>query len=137
MKLEISNLSKTYKNGVKAKFTCLTANAKDGYQIKILGDKGSITMGYMEAWFYPENTGKKEKGYVDGVAGATIPWEQGKGIPIKVEHTEATEQAMIDFYHNIRDNKKPVSNIETGAEAAIAVQMGLDAMYNNKFVTKP
>ncbi|MBS9462799.1 Gfo/Idh/MocA family oxidoreductase [Flagellimonas sp. 389] len=126
-----------YKNGVRAKFTCLTANAKDGYQIKVLGDKGSITLGYTEAWFYPENTNKKEKGNVDGVAGATIPWEQGKGYPITVEHTEPTAQAMIDFYNNIQNNKTPLSNIETGANAAICVQMGLDAMYTNKIVYRP
>lgn len=32
----------SYSNGVKAKFTCLTNNVKDGYQIKVIGYKGTI-----------------------------------------------------------------------------------------------
>lgn len=127
----------SYPKGVKAKFTCLTANAKDDYKIKVLGDKGTITLDYMRAWFYPENNKKKKIGNVDGVSGATIPWDEDKGIPIEIEHTEPTEQALIDFQNNIRDNKKPISDITTGANSAICVQMGLDAMYNNKIITKP
>lgn len=127
----------SYPKGVKAKFTCLTANAKDDYKIKVLGDKGTITLDYMRAWFYPESSKEKKIGNVDGVAGATIPWDEDKGIPIEIEHTEPTEQALIDFQNNIRDNKKPISDITTGANSAVCVQMGLDAMYNNKIITKP
>ncbi len=79
---------------------------------------------------------KKKLGNVDGVAGATIPWYEDKGMPIEIEHTEPTEQALIDFYNNIRDNKKPVSDITTGENSALCVQMGLDAMYNNKIITR-
>ena len=32
----------TYPEGVKATFTCLTSNAKDDYQIKVMGDKATI-----------------------------------------------------------------------------------------------
>ena len=32
----------TYSNGVKASFTCLTSNAKDDYQIKVMGDKATV-----------------------------------------------------------------------------------------------
>ncbi len=127
----------SYSSGVKATFTCLTANAKDDYKIKVMGDKGTITLGYTKAWFYPEKNKKKKTGIVDGVAGATIEWNEDKGIPIHLEHKEPTEQALVDFKNNIINNKKPFSNITTGANAAIGIQMGLDAMYKNKIVQKP
>ncbi|UII77304.1 Gfo/Idh/MocA family oxidoreductase [Flagellimonas sp. HMM57] len=124
----------SYPNGVKAKFTCLTANAKDGYKIKVIGDKGTLILEYARAWFYPEGNYKREIGEVDGVSGATISWKEGKGIPIHMEHTEPTLQALIDFRDNVVDNKKSFSGITTGANAAICVQMGLDAMYKDKII---
>jgi len=127
----------SYPSGVKAKFSCLTSNAKDGYQIKVMGDKGTITLDYSNAWFYPEGMTKKELGIVDGVSGATAKKYNVLGSPIEVEHREPSEQALMDFRNNIIYNKKPISDITTGANAAICVQMGLDAMYNNEIVTKP
>lgn len=126
-----------YPSGVKATFTCLTSNAKDDYKIKVMGDKGTIILDYAKAWFYPEGKGKKELGELDGVSGATVKWDKGLGIPIKIKHKEPSEQALTDFRDNIISNKKPISNITTGANAAICVQMGLDAMYDNKIVAKP
>ncbi|MEP2026913.1 MAG: Gfo/Idh/MocA family oxidoreductase [Reichenbachiella sp.] len=123
-----------YPGGVKAKYTCLTANSKDDYQIKVLGDKGTIILSYGKAWFYPEGKLNKKLGDLDGVSGATVSWEEGKGIPIKVEHIEPSKQALIDFRDSIIDNKSPVSNLATGAKAALCVQMGLDAMYDQKIV---
>jgi predicted dehydrogenase len=127
----------SYPNGVNAKFTCLTSNAKDDYQIKVMGDKGTILLDYHNAWFYPEGDYKKEIGNVDGVSGATIKWDQGKGIPIEVEHTDPSKQALMDFRDSIVNNKTPESNMITGAKTAIAVQMALDAMYDNKIVKWP
>ena len=125
----------TYPDGIKAKFTCLTTNALDNYQIKVLGDKGTIILDYEHAWFYPEGSYDQKKiGEVDGVSGATIQWEKGKGIPIEVNHTHSSEQALIDFANSVIDNKKPKSNLVTGSKTAIAVQMALDAMYQNKKV---
>lgn len=126
-----------YPSGVKAKFTCLTSNAKDGYRIKVIGDKGTISLGYAEAWFYPEGKYNRKLGDVDGVSGATVSWEEGKGIPIKVNHLEPSRQALVDFRTNIVAHKTPESNAKTGANAAICVQMGLDAMYHDKIVNKP
>lgn len=120
-----------YPGGVKAKFTCLTSNAKDDYQIKVLGDKGTITLGYTEAWFYPEGNTTKEVGNVDGVSGATIQWDQVKGIPIEMAHEDPSKQALIDFRDNITDNRIPESNAATGAETARCVQMALDALYSD------
>ncbi|WP_406684688.1 Gfo/Idh/MocA family oxidoreductase [Seonamhaeicola sp. MEBiC1930] len=123
-----------YPEGVKAKYTCLTANSKDDYQIKVHGDKGTITLSYGKAWFFPEGKLKKELGEVDGVSGATILNEHGKGIPIVVDHIEPSKQALIDFRDNVLNNKRPDSDVVTGANAAVCVQMGLDAMYNESIV---
>ena len=124
----------TYPSGVKANFTSLTSNARDGYKTRIMGDKGTIVLSFAKAWFYPEGDYKKEIGNVDGVAGATVKWEEGKGIPIKVEHTDPSTQALIDFKNNIVNNTMPDSNVITGAKAAMSVQMGLDAMHNEEIV---
>lgn len=125
----------SYPNGIKAKFTCLTSNALNDYQIKVMGDKGTIILDYEQAWFYPEGNYKdKVIGEVDGVSGATVQWEKGKGIPIEVHHTHSSEQALQDFATSIIDNTTPKSDIVTGTKTAIAVQMGLDAMYGNKIV---
>lgn len=126
-----------YPSGVKATFTCLTSNAKDDYKIKVMGDKGTIILDYAKAWFFPEGKGKKEYGELDGVSGATVKWDKGFGIPIEIEHKEPSEQALIDFRDSIISNTEPISNITTGANAAICIQMGLEAMYENKIVTKP
>ncbi|MEQ8580463.1 MAG: Gfo/Idh/MocA family oxidoreductase [Marinoscillum sp.] len=123
-----------YPGGVKAKFTCLTANSKDDYQIKVFGDKGTLILSYAKAWFYPEGKLNKEVGDVDGVSGATVSWDEGKGIPIHVDHIEPSKQALMDFRDSITNNTTPASNIVSGAKAAICVQMGLDAMYNQKIV---
>ena len=126
-----------YPSGVKAKFTCLTSNAKDDYKIKVMGDKGTIILDYAKAWFFPEGVNKKELGNLDGVSGATVKWDKGLGIPIELEHLDPSQQALIDFRDSIVFNKAPISNINTGANAAICIQMGLDAMYNNEIVSKP
>ena len=125
----------SYPTGVKANFTYLTSNAKDGYQIEVIGDKGTIITDTKNAWFYPE--GKKKNrilGEVDGVSGATVQWDKEKGYKINVEHINPTKQALLDFREAILNNKQPESDIITGAKTAICVQMGLDAMYNNEIV---
>ena len=128
------HLTYSYKNGVKAKFSCLTSNAKDGYQIKVIGDKGTLIIDYKDAWFYPEGKKNKVMGEVDGVSGATAQWDEAKGYNIKIEHLEPSKQALIDFKDAIVNNKKPLSDITSGAKTAVCVQMALDAMYNNEIV---
>ena len=120
-----------YPSGVKATFTCLTNNALGDYQIKVLGSKGTIFLDYGKAWIYYEKGYEKELGDVDGVSGATAsPYVQGKGYPIEVTHLEPSKQALVDFRDSILDNKQPISNVYTGADTAKAVQLSLDAMYN-------
>ncbi|MEI6865907.1 Gfo/Idh/MocA family oxidoreductase [Flavicella sp.] len=127
----------SYPEGVKAKFSCLTNNANEGYQIKVLGDKGTILLDYDKAWFYPEGNKNVTHQDLDGVSGATAKAEMGYGEAIKVLHEEPTRQALIDFRDNIFNKTLPKSNFITGAKTAICVQMGLDAMYNNDIVHWP
>ncbi|SFB96384.1 Predicted dehydrogenase [Algibacter lectus] len=128
----------TYPNGIEAKFSCILNNAKDGYQIKVIGDKGTLIITTSSAKFYPESKKKAKASKlqdVDGVSGAT--WQaddKGYGEPINISHQNPSKQALTDFRNSILDNKEPVSNIITGSKAAICVQMGLDAMYNNEIV---
>ena len=125
----------SYPNGIKATFTCLTSNAKDGYQIKVIGDKGTIIITTKNAWFYPEGKRKNRvRKDVDGVSGATAQWDIEKGYKINVEHLDPSKQALLDFRASVLNNKSPESGIINGAKAAICVQMGLDAMYNNEIV---
>ena len=122
-----------YPSGVKAKFTCLTNNALGDYQIKIHGSKGTILLDYVKAWIYYEKGYEKKLADVDGVSGATVNTHlQGKGVPIQVSHTDPSQQALIDFRDSIVDNKEPISNMYTGANTAVAVQLSLDAMYKEE-----
>jgi len=123
-----------YPNGVKATYTCLTSNAKDDYKIMVFGDKGTLTIFYDTAWFYPEGTYQPEYGEVDGVSGATTNWSQSKGIPVDIKHIDPTKQALMDFRDAIVNQSKPLSSAITGAKAAYAVEMGIQAMDTQKTV---
>ena len=72
----------SYPNGVKASFTCLTSNAKDDYQIKVMGENATILIDHQNAWKYPEGKYNKIISDVDGVSGATASWEEGKEIKL-------------------------------------------------------
>ena len=124
-----------YSKGVKAKFTCLTSNSKGDYKITVLGDKGTMILGYSNAWFFPENFQPKEIGTVDGVSGATAKWDEEKGFLLPVEDNDASATALIDFQQSIIDGKQPESNIYTGAKVSFMVDMALRAVHNKEIVT--
>ncbi len=127
------HLAMEYPNGMKATYTCLTTNARGDYQIKVLGNEGTIVVDYGKAWVYPESNKIAALGTVDGVSSATLKsWENGEGTPIKVKHRDPSLQALLDFSEAIEKGKQPLSNVETGARVAVAVQMALDAMDHNR-----
>ena len=118
-----------YPSGVKAKFTCLTSNSLGDYQIKVHGSKGTIQLDYTKAWIYYEKGQGKELTDVDGVSGATAnPYLQGNGMPIDVSHIDPSKQALTDFRDSILNNTAPISDVYSGANTAVAVQLSLDAM---------
>ena len=124
-----------YPGGVKASFTCLTSNAFEGYQIKVQGHKATIVIKPTSALIYPELETKKELGMVDGVSGATIPTMNKEGaIPVNGDNDDPTGQALIDFANSIRNNSEPISNVKTGAKAAISVKMALESMLQNRVI---
>ncbi len=127
------NLIYEYPNGVKAKFTCLTSNSLGDYQIKVHGSKGTILLDYTKAWIYYEKGFEKKLGNVDGVSGATLnSYLQGKGFEIAISHMDPSKQALVDFRDSILNNTQPISNVNTGANTAKAVQLSLDAMYKKQ-----
>ena len=122
-----------YPDGMKVNCISLTANAHEGYQFKFKGSKGTIELKVDEGWLYYESLNEKELGMVDGVSGATLQMHESKeGYPIEVEREnedwEGTHYAFMDFYHSILSGKEPVSNVKTGATAAISVRMAIDAL---------
>ncbi|XCF05912.1 Gfo/Idh/MocA family oxidoreductase [Tamlana crocina] len=134
------HLTYSYPNGIEAKFSCILSNAKDRYQIKIIGNKGTLILTTTSARFYPEDEKSKKAPVisqdVDGVSGATMQKDEVAYYePINITHENPSKQALLDFRNSILDNTTPVSNVITGARAAYCVQMGIDAMRNNKIVT--
>jgi len=118
-----------YPGGMKASFTCLTTNGFGDYRIRVMGKKATIDLDYRNAKMYIERSEAKALGEVDGVSGATLKaWERGEPVSLDVPHEEPTKQALIDFQRCIVNREKPVSNVITGGQAAIAVRMGIDAM---------
>jgi predicted dehydrogenase len=122
-----------YPNGMKVNCISLTANAHEGYLFKFKGSKGTIELNINSGRAFVERLNKKEKGMVDGVSGATVPsGDSNAGYPIEFEHEqpgwEGTHYAFMDFYESIQTGKTPVSNVHTGATAALTVRMAIDAL---------
>ena len=83
------------------------------------------------ATLYLEPLNAKEKGMVDGVSGATMPKEAEKGLEIPSRDERGysnTRYALEAFHHSIINGDMPASNVTTGARAAIAVRLAVDAM---------
>ncbi len=122
-----------YPGGVRASFSCTTANAFGSYQIKVLGDKATIVIDFKGAYIYPEDKMKKELGLVDGVSSATIPLMDEKGaIPIKWDKKDPTFEALTEFADNILNNRKPSCDVETGARLSIAVRQAFESVHQRK-----
>jgi predicted dehydrogenase len=122
-----------YPSGVDARFTSTTKNSYKDYEIRILGSKGTINMDYTKAEIFAEYNQLKEYGMVDGVSGATKEaWQQGNGAPIDAPGNDPTLDALRQFRASIVDGAPVISNIQTGANTAKCVQIGLDAMYDEE-----
>ena len=122
-----------YPNGMKVNCISLTANAHEGFLFKFKGSKATIELKINEGRIFFERLNKKERGTVDGVSGATMANSDGnEGYPIEVdqEHEgwEGTHYAFMDFYDAIQTGKTPISNVHTGATAALTVRMAIDAL---------
>ena len=129
-----------YGSGVTTTFSSLTANSLGGYRISVLGDRGSIELTTRKGWYFPELAEKTSIEGVDLVSGASIQGSQGAyrsadsraSYQIDAPDVDPTPVALEAFGNAIRENRQPASNVETGARAAIMVQMSLDAMDKEK-----
>lgn len=118
-----------YEKGIKSSVTSVLSNQYHSYEMKILGSKATIEVRRDQAFIYSEPV-KKNLGVVDGVTGATIEsLKAAGGKEIEYKSTDGlnldpTAYALIAFADCIRGNKRPISNVDTGKETAIAVHMG-------------
>lgn len=124
------------KTGMIGNFGSTLANERDGYQFRLKGNKGTISLLVNEAIYYPENSMRKELETVDGVTGATkMVWDKNGGIPIVVKSQDkphdSTYYALKDFHKSIVNKVQPDSNVHTGATTAICVHLANQALYNN------
>ncbi|MBC9930575.1 Gfo/Idh/MocA family protein [Chitinophaga qingshengii] len=119
-----------YPGGVKSSVTSILSNAYKGYNIRVLGDRGTLEIQRDKAFVYSEE-GKKELATVDGVTGATKTDQTGEGVPLKFGipgQPEPTTSALLAFADSIRKKIPPASSAETGKIAAIAVHMANKAI---------
>lgn len=114
-----------YPGGIKSSVVSILSNEYNGYLIRILGSNGTIELTRNKALLYHEPK-TKELAIVDGVTGATKEaLKKGKPISIYTDDVgiEPTEFAFIGFAESIKNKKKPISDVLTGKDTAIAVHL--------------
>ena len=127
------HLMAEYPSKVDATFSSTTTNSYEDYQIKILGQKATVLLGYSTATIYAEPKALKEKGFVDGVSGATLKaWEKGDPITIPAPSSDPTTDALKEFYNSVVNGDPVVSSLETGANTSKCVQMAFDAVHSGE-----
>lgn len=121
------------KEGMIGNFGATCGNARDGYLFKIKGTKGTIELLMSDGAFYPEKEAKKMLTTVDGVTSATkITWKSDGGIALATPgDKDGTWYAIAAFATHIQEKTYPVSNVITGAKAAICVHLANNAAYNH------
>ncbi len=118
-----------YTGGLDASFSCTTTNKFGDYEVRVLGSRATVVLGYESGRIYHESTTPAELGTVDGVSGATVTaWAQGEGVAIDADGSDPTRQALEAFAKSIRSGVQPESDVHTGALAARCVDLGLRAV---------
>ncbi len=125
-----------YEGGVKARFTALTTNAKEGFRMRFYGTKATLEVNRdsdQQGILFPERYPHEDALPVDGITGATesAQW-LAEGIPISVDEAhglaDSTANAIREFAESITHGTLPVSNARSGAMSSIAVHMANAAM---------
>lgn len=88
-----------------------------GMWFVIYGEKGTIELDYSSWTFYD-------------IYGDSEPVEH-KGV----EGLDLTEEAHDDFVRAVRENRRPIADIEVAATAALTSIMGREAIYQRRMVT--
>ncbi len=122
-----------YPSGLDVSFSATTTNGFEDYQVKVLGSKATMILGYTTGKIYAEEKLQKELGIVDGVSGATkTAWSSGEGVKINAPANDPTSDALQQFYDAIKNKGTIISDIKTGANTAKCVQISLDALYSSQ-----
>lgn len=127
-----------YPRGVKVSYHSITTNAFEDFNIKIYGTKATVLYKGeedQEGFIYPEGKIIEEMQYsVDAVTGATLKrLKAGEPIPFAVQGLSRgdygiSSAALNHFIKCIRKGDKPISNIDYGFNAAVAVHKANKAM---------
>ena len=102
--------------------------------IPIEKEAGQVAHFYSERAKVEKELSEEELKSVDSITSATQrAWARGEPIPIEVENNtkddfEATRAQFLDFVDCVKNNKIPKANIDSGRNAAIAVDLALKAM---------
>jgi len=132
-----------YPEGVKAQFSCLTTNAKEGFSLKFYGTRATIEVNNAQGqagFIYPEPQQGANDTDLDAVSGATkAALEAGDPIPLWVPEAPTddrlpTGNAFAHFYTCIRDGLVPNASVEAGHQAGVATHMANMAIREGRFV---
>ena len=132
------NLIFEYPQQITGHVSCHLSNQHQPYIIKLMGTKGTVEIHRDKAFYYAEPTllsTTENKGIVDGVSGATLKVEPGKAWQIPVDLKEgwsATTYALRGFANSIKHDAPVKSNVRTGKDASIAVDMANNAMIHHR-----
>ncbi|MDX1470237.1 MAG: Gfo/Idh/MocA family oxidoreductase [Flavobacteriaceae bacterium] len=122
-----------YENGVNLTLSSTTANAYDGFEIRILGKEATIVLSREKGHIYSENYSAPARGMVDGVSGATMAaTDSRKGWEIPADGENATLYALNEFAGSILKKQQPISNVETGALVSKSVDIILDSLHSQE-----
>jgi len=122
------HLQAQYTNGLDATFSCTTTNRYGGYEIRVLGSEGTISLKIESGKIYHESKEPVKLGMVDGVTGATVTkWSKGEGVDIDADGSDPTRQALVEFRNSIWSGQQPESDVRTGAMVAKCVDLGIRA----------
>lgn len=125
-----------YPEGLKARFTALTTNAREGFKMKFFGTKATIEINRengQKGWIFPEPPPSNPAWEIDALSGVTqTGWNEGEGIRIISEDEPndelSTTIALKEFSTSIKTNKKPYADVQIGHWGSVAVQMANEAM---------
>ncbi len=116
-----------YDNAATASFTCLTANAHEGFRMTFFGTRGTIITTFDEAWVALHDDGQAPEA-ADAVSGATQLPGGRPGRVIRPAPFNPTRNALAAFRRSILENTPPAASAAQALATARTVQLSLDAM---------
>lgn len=128
-----------YEGGLKARYTALTTNAKEGFRMKFFGTRATIEVNRengQQGFIYPEQHPQDKTLSIDAITRPSPSWNPAEtGIQLEVDaFDDSTTRSIREFAMAIRQNTQPVSNAGTAAISSIAVHMANEAIENNRIV---